>query len=178
MEESVPFLSGSYFLFAGLLVLARGLDFLSTWIATPHLVLEGNPIAKKLGWRWGAVVNLALCGTFGLFPLPAVIIATTSVLVAAHNFDGAWLMHSMGEEAYRAWIATRHVSTKASLYLFCLTAKTALWGLVGVALLLFGRNGLVPTGIGFGMVGYAAAVLVYSLISVWRLRRLVRNRSL
>ena len=29
------------------------MDFLSTWVATPNLVLEGNPIAKKLGWRWG-----------------------------------------------------------------------------------------------------------------------------
>jgi hypothetical protein len=177
MEESVPFLSRQYLFFAGLLLLARGLDFLSTWIATPHLVLEGNPIARKLGWRWGALVNLALCGVFGLFPLPALIIVTTSVLVAAHNFDGAWLMHSMGEETYRSWIAQRHLSARASLYLFCLCAKTSLWGLVGGALLAFGQNGLVATGIGFGMVGYAAAVLIYSLISVWRLRGIIRHRS-
>ena len=32
---------------------ARGMDFLSTWVATPNLVLEGNPIAKKLGWKMG-----------------------------------------------------------------------------------------------------------------------------
>ena len=177
MEDSVPFLSQEYFLFLLLLLLARGLDFLSTWIATPHMVLEGNPLARKLGWKWGTVVNLALCFTFALFPLPALIIATTSVLVAAHNFDAAWLMRTMGEENYRAWISRQHMQTPASLYLLCLLSKTALWGAVGLGLLLFGNGRLVSTGVGFGMVGYAVAVLVYSSISVWRLRRWTRNRS-
>lgn len=177
MDDAVPFLSREYFLFLALLLFARGLDFLSTWIATPHMVLEGNPIARKLGWKWGAVVNLALCFSFALFPLPALIIATTSVLVAAHNFDAGWLMHTMGEEAYRSWISRQHLNTRMSLYLFCLLSKTSLWGAVGLALLLFGNGRLVSTGIGIGMVGYAIAVLVYSSISVWRLRRFTRNRS-
>jgi len=178
MDESVPFLSEQYLLFLAILMFARGLDFLSTWIATPHMVLEGNPVARKLGWKWGTLVNLALCLSFALFPLPALIIATTSVLVAAHNFDGAWLMRTMGEEYYRAWISQQHMAARPSLYLFCLFSKTVLWGAVGLALLLFGNGRLVSTGIGFGMVGYAAAVLVYSSISVWRLRRFTRNRSL
>lgn len=171
MEESVPFLSPQYFLFLAVMLFARGLDFLSTWIATPHLLLEGNPVARKLGWKWGAVVNLALCLSFALFPLPAIIIATTSVLVAAHNFDAAWLMRTLGEESYRLWISHQHLRTPVSLYLFCLFSKTILWGVVGLALFLFGNGRLVSTGIGFGMVGYAVAVLVYSSISVWRLRR-------
>ena len=177
MEESVPFLSPDYVLFLFVLLTARGVDFLSTWIATPHMVLEGNPVARKLGWKWGTVVNLALCFGFALFPLPAIIIATTSVLVAAHNFDGAWLMRSMGENAYRAWIAARHTETRPSLYLLCLFSKTALWGVVGAALLSFGGGQVAAIGIGFGMVGYAIAVLVYSTISVWRLRHMRRNRS-
>ncbi len=176
MDETVPFLSREYYLFLGLLLFGRGIDFLSTWIATPHMVLEGNPVARKLGWKWGTVVNLALCLSFALFPLPAVIIATTSLLVAAHNFDGAWLMHTMGEENYRAWISRQHMSTRPSLYLFCLLSKTALWGAVGLALLLFGNGRLASTGIGFGMLGYAGAVLVYSTLSVWRLRRFSRTR--
>jgi hypothetical protein len=178
MDESVPFLSWEYLLLLAVLLFARGLDFLSTWIATPHLLLEGNPVARKLGWRWGVVVNLALCVVFALFPLPALIIATTSILVAAHNFDAAWLMRTMGEEDYRSFIAQQHFRTRPSLYLFCLLSKTAMWGGVGLAVLLFGSGRLVPTGIGFGMLGYAGAVLLYSLISVWRLRRWTRNRSL
>ncbi|MCU0770823.1 MAG: hypothetical protein MUE94_03500 [Verrucomicrobia bacterium] len=177
MDETLPFLSQGYLLYLALLLFTRGLDFLSTWIATPHMVLEGNPIARKLGWKWGAVVNLALCFTFALFPLPALIIATTSVLVAAHNFDAAWLMHTMGEDSYRAWISRQHLSVRPSLYVFCLLSKTALWGAVGLGLVLFADGRLVSTGIGFGMVGYAVAVLVYSAISAWRLRRVQRIRA-
>jgi len=175
MDEAVPFLGGQYFLFLTLLLFSRGLDFLSTWVATPRLLLEGNPIARRLGWKWGAVVNLAVCGAFAFVPLPALIISTTSVLVAAHNFDAGWLMRTMGEEGYRAFIASQHRNTRMSIYVFCLLSKTALWGLVGLALLLFGGGGDVSMGVGIGMVGYALAVLVYSAISAWRLRRVPRN---
>src|SRR5258705_11172524 len=98
MDDPVPLASRAYFVYLAVLVAGRGADFLSTWIATPNLVLEANPIAKKLGWRWGLVVNGALCGVFALWPLPAVIICTTSVLVASRNFQGAWLMRALGED--------------------------------------------------------------------------------
>ena len=57
MEEFVPFASRSYGLMFLLLFVSRGMDFLSTWVATPNMVLEGNPIAKKLGWKWGIPLN-------------------------------------------------------------------------------------------------------------------------
>jgi hypothetical protein len=103
MDDPVSFGSREYFLMLALLVFARGMDFLSTWIATPNLVLEGNPLAKKLGWRWGIAVNLAVCLGLAFWPLPAIVICTTSVLVAARNFQSAWLMRSLGEERYRDW---------------------------------------------------------------------------
>ena len=49
MDDFIPFDSQEYFMLLALLLFARGMDFLSTWVATPHLVLEGNPIAKWLG---------------------------------------------------------------------------------------------------------------------------------
>ena len=52
MDDLVQFNPRNYALFLGLLVAARGMDFLSTWIATPRLVLEANPLARRLGWRW------------------------------------------------------------------------------------------------------------------------------
>lgn len=79
------------------------MDFLSTWIATPNMVLEGNPIAKRLGWKGGIPLNLALCFLFASWPMPAIIISTTSVLVAGRNFQAAWLMRSLGEQRYRDW---------------------------------------------------------------------------
>src|SRR6266700_3076655 len=102
MDDFVSFGSGAYLLMLACLVVARGMDALSTWVATPNLVLEGNPIAKMLGWRWGLPVNLVFCFGLAFWPFPAIILSTTSILVAARNFQSAWLMRSLGEEAYRS----------------------------------------------------------------------------
>ena len=168
MDELLPFGDMDYLVLLALLLFARGMDFLSTWVATPHLVLEGNPIAKWLGWKWGILINLALCGFFASAPLPAVIIATTSLLVAARNFQGAWLMRSMGEQAYRFWMSERLADGRMGLFVFCLFAQAVLMAGIGVALIWFGDTLLVPTGVGVGMIGYALAVVIYSLLSLWR----------
>ena len=170
-DEFVPFGSRVYFLILTLLAFARGMDFLSTWVATPNLVLEGNPIAKRLGWKWGGLLNVAFCLCFAFWPLPAIVISTSSVLVAARNVQHAWLMRSLGEEPYREWHVERLQETRASLYLFCLSGQTLLTAAVGAALMLFSNGHLVPVAIGLGIIGYALAVAFYTLLSVWRLRR-------
>jgi hypothetical protein len=172
MEELVPFASRLYGLMFLLLIVARGMDFLSTWVATPNLVLEGNPIAKKLGWKWGIPINLALCVGLAFWPLPAIVISTTSVLVAARNFQSAWLMRSLGEQLYRDWHIERVQETSVTLYLFCLFAQTALVGGVGAAVIYFSEMRHVPLlAIGLGIVAYALAVAFYTLLGIWRLRR-------
>ncbi len=70
MDDFVPFGSTSYLLMLATLIVGRGMDVLSTWVATPNLVLEGNPIAKLLGWRWGLPVNLVFCLALAFWPLP------------------------------------------------------------------------------------------------------------
>ena len=171
MDDTIPFGSREYFLMLGLLVFARGMDFLSTWVATPNLVLEGNPIAKKLGWKWGLVVNVVLVTVLAMWPLSAIVVATASVLVAARNFQSAWLMHSMGEHAYRDWCVTRILETRPTLYLFCLAGNTLLIAAVGVATICFSGMQLVLLGIGMGIVAYAVAVAFYTSLALWRMRR-------
>jgi len=175
MDDSVPFASREYLSLIAVLVFSRGADFLSTWVATPHLVLEGNPIAKWLGWKWGAVVNVVLVTALAAWPLSAIIVSTASVLVAARNFQSAWLMRSMGEAGYRDWYVQRVSETRITLYLACLAGNTLLTAGVGTALIGFSttRDGVlvVPTGIGLGLIAYAMAVLIFTLLSVWRSRR-------
>ncbi len=168
MDEVIPFWSSEYFVFLALLLFARGMDFLSTWIATPRMVLEGNPVAKWLGWKWGGLVNLGVCMIAARYPLASIIIGTTSLLVAARNFQGAWLMRTMGEHNYRAWMSERLGEGRTGLFLFCLCLQAALMAGIGVALVLFSDQWLVPVGVGIGMIGYASAVLIFSLLGVWR----------
>ena len=175
MDAAVTFASRDYCLLLLLLVFARGMDFLSTWIATPNLVLEGNPLAKKLGWKWGVALNVVLCGALAAWPLSAIVVATASVLVAARNFQSAWLMHSLGEEIYRRWHVERVQETRITVYLLCLAGNTLLTAGVGAALIYFSHLRLAPFAIGMGMVAYAVAVAFYTLLAIWRIRHAAKK---
>ncbi len=181
MDDFAPFAGRIYGLVFLLLVISRGMDFLSTWVATPNMVLEGNPIAKKLGWRWGIPLNVLMCFGFAFWPLPAVVISTTSVLVAARNFQSAWLMRSLGEQHYRDWHIERVQETSVTLYLFCLFAQTALTAGVGGAIIYFSNwereRVPVPLAIGLGIIAYAVAVAFYTLLGIVRMRRAHRDEA-
>jgi hypothetical protein len=181
-SEFVSFGGKAYWLMFALLVLGRTMDFLSTWIATPNMVLEGNPVAKKLGWRWGIPVNLGICVVLAFWPLPSIVLVTTSFLVAARNFQSAWLMRSLGEHIYRDWHSARVQETSASLYVFCLLGQTLLTASVGATIIWFCRDdpapsSLVPMGIGMGIVAYAVAVAFFTLLAVYRMRRAAKYFS-
>ncbi|HEX3720102.1 MAG TPA: hypothetical protein VH595_19305 [Verrucomicrobiae bacterium] len=169
--DYLPFGSRGYVVMFMLLLFARGMDFLSTWLATPNLVLEGNPLAKKLGWKWGAIVNVVLCFCFAFWPLTAIIVITAGLLVAAHNFHWAWLMRSMGEDAYREWFSERLEQTRMPFFLVCLLGETGLTGIIGGALVWFAEMNSIAFAIGFGIVAYSAIVLFYTVLSLWRMRR-------
>ena len=177
MDDPVSFGSREYFLMFALLVFSRGMDFLSTWIATPNLVLEGNPLAKKLGWRWGLLLNVVMVMALALWPLSAIVVSTASVLVAARNFQSAWLMRSLGEDAYREWHVQRVRETRVTLYLFCLAGNTLLTAGVGAALIYFSNLRLAPFAIGMGMIAYAIAVALFTLLAIWRIHRVARREA-
>ena len=185
MDDPLLFGSFDYWLMFAVLAFGRAMDFFSTWVATPNLILEGNPLAKRLGWRLGIVVNVALVFTFAFWPMTAIIVSTTSLLVAARNLQQAWLMRSLGEEGYRAWFVQRLIEANLPFYVFCLVAQTVLIALVGGTVVYFSQFGsldasdgqhvlIIPFSIGIGIVGYAATVLFYTLLSVWRIRRSMR----
>lgn len=170
MDETIPFGSFEYYVLLALLLFARGMDFLSTWVATPRLILEGNPIAKWLGWKWGALVNIVVCALCAATPLPAIIISTTSLLVAARNFQGAWLMRVMGEYEYRLWMSERLAGGRKGLFILCLIVQCVLMAFIGAGLIWYGGGLLIPVGAGYGMLIYGFAVLFYSSLSLYRSR--------
>jgi len=84
------------------------------------------------------------------------------------------LMRSLGEESYRVWVVERIREARPTLYLFCLFAQNVLVAAIGMVLIFFSDSRLIPFGIGVGMAAYALAVTIYSLLSVWRIRRAYR----
>lgn len=177
MDDLLPFASREYWLLFALVAFARGMDFLSTWFATPNLVLEGNPIAKKLGWRGGAVLNVVICFVVAREPVVAIAISTTSLLVAARNFQSAWLMRAMGEIDYRDWHIARIREARVADYLLGLAGNTLPTAAVGAGIIYFCERLLVPSAIGLGLVIYAVAVAFYTLLAFWRIRRAAPRRA-
>ena len=173
MEDWIPFFTEDYWWLLGALLFSRSMDFLSTYIATPNLALEGNPIAKWLGWKLGGLVNFAVCVVFAAWPMVAIILVTTSLLIASKNFSVAWSMRAMGEAGYQYWYAEQLIRTSTSVYLFCLAGQTILVFIVGVLLVIFSTQ-MIPIGIGFGIIAYAVAVAAFTLLGVWRRRLTMR----
>ncbi|MBL9136801.1 MAG: hypothetical protein JNK85_13070 [Verrucomicrobiales bacterium] len=171
IDRVTTFGSPEYLLCALILLFGRGMDLLSTWIATPTLELEANPIARWLGWRAGVAVNLIACGAIAWLPLAAVSVATMSVMVAARNLQSAWLMRVMGEHEYRSWIAARYRETARGVFVICLVLHASLLALVGACLMVFSRQQLVPFGVGFGIVTYAVAIALFTGLGMRRAAR-------
>ena len=165
---SVPFGVPEYYLMFVALLFGRGMDLLSTWVATPNLMLEANPIAKWLGWRWGMAINLILCFSVAFYPVVAVMVVTTSVLVAARNFKTAWLMRAMGEERYMVFILNQVSVANRKIYVFCVLAEGSLVAALGLVIAFHSDVPSVPMAIGAGMTAYAVAVVFYSCLSLWR----------
>jgi hypothetical protein len=168
VDEFVPFASRAWWLLSGLALFARSCDLLSTWVATPNLVLEGNPVARKLGWKFGLPLNAALALVFGVWPLLAISLTTTSLLVAARNLQSAWIMRSMGELDYRCWMAERIATSPRGLPWTCFLGEALLFALVGANLMIFAQWQLVPFAVGLGIAGYAVAVAMFTTIALWR----------
>jgi hypothetical protein len=150
------------------IAVGRGADMVSTWIATPRLELEGNPIARWLGWRRGVILNILLLPVVACWPMLAISLSTTSCLVAARNLQQAWLMRSMGESRYRCWLAGRIMDSSRGLVVGCYLGEGVLVGGVGTVLMVAGPLHVVSFGIGLGLAAYGFAVAVFTFWSLWR----------
>jgi hypothetical protein len=170
MLPAVSFGERDYLIILAALLFGRLMDLVSTRVATPTMLLEGNPIARRLGWRWGVVVNLGMCFGLAFWPLAGVIVTTTSLLVASRNFKGAWMMRSMGEERYLIFMLNQMRVTSRGLLLVCLLGETLLVGAIGAVLIAFSPEPSIPLGVGGGILAYAVAVLFYSCLSLWKAR--------
>jgi hypothetical protein len=119
-----------------LLLISRIGDIGTTYLATPNLVLEANPIVQKLGWRF-ALVTLGAC----VFPYVHVPMAVTALiaflLVSASNARTVWIARALGETAYAALLIDAARKSTLSRALIGVAASSFFVALAGGTVMLF-----------------------------------------
>lgn len=154
------------------LVLSRGLDFFSTWVVTPGLTLEANPLMRR--WRWARMgaANLLLLGLPFLHHGLAMTFIVTSLLVAGTNLTAGALSRGLGEreqwEQQRR--AVRRMGLAGALALNSLGSLTVCAG-GGVLLLAVRPAGSLAWWGALGVVMFGATGLVHLNLAIWRLHR-------
>jgi hypothetical protein len=141
--------------------MARGLDFLSTWVVTPRLELEANALMRRLRWGRMALLNVPLLALPLLHQGLAITLVVTSLLVAGTNLSAGALARGMGERAQlesqlRALrrlglgnalllnsLGSLLVCLGGALILFLLPALDSRAGWAALGVVLFGASGLV-----------------------------------
>jgi hypothetical protein len=150
----------------------------TTFLVTPKLKLEANPLARKLKWPF-AVASLGLAFLpYWSVPL-SLIILVPSLLVSASNASGIWIVRAVGESEYFRFIVRAAASAKVAPALLFTLLPSFFVALLGYTIQQFYPNPTVHYGyyIGLGVYGYALVLLVYRPLAFLRLRKIGRSSS-
>ena len=160
----------------GLLLVSRVGDVISTYLATPKLKLEANPIVRRLKWPF-AVITILVSLIAYVNTAAAVILLVPFLLVSASNFSKVWLMRGMGEDAYMEMLLCNARRTRLRHAIAGVLASAFFIALAGCVLLI-----LIPTRswgfpFGLGIILYAVIQALYGSLSSARIFKAARLQS-
>jgi hypothetical protein len=132
--------------------------------------LEANPIAKKLGWRFGILTILVCLVPYYSTPMGTIILVP-SLLVSASNTAKIWFVRALGETEYLDLLYRLARTTKLTHALAGVLVSAMFIALAGLVLLYLAPDPSVDWGYwyGIGILSYAFVVGFYGSIYVWRL---------
>ena len=150
-----------------LLLISRIGDLTTTYLCTPKLTLESNPVMKKLGWRFG-LLTLLVCFLPWYSTSMSVMVLVPFFLVTSSNAAKIWVLRAIGEREYGRLALSWAARSKRSTALAAAWASALFLALVGALLLLLCPNPALDWGywIGLGILLYAAIITLYSTLSI------------
>jgi hypothetical protein len=148
-------------------------DIGTTYLVSPTLRVEANPVARRLGWKY-----ILATAVIAFIPYRSihggVLVLTASFLIAASNASEAMLARSMGEESYAALNreAIQKMPLLLGLSLLCLPAIFLM--MLGLMMLLLLPESSNRWGFDMaeGTLAAAAAILIFYPIRFFSERRL------
>jgi hypothetical protein len=159
-------------LIAFLLLLSRIGDIGSTYLITPTLKLEANPIVRRLKWRFAIATLLMAVVPYYSLPAGATLLIT-SLLVCASNCSRIWIARTLGETEYHLFLVrvARRAPVALSIVFFLLSPLCM--ATIGGVIWLFYPNLHQSWGawIALGFFIYAVVVGLYGSLAFLRLRK-------
>ena len=159
-----------------LLLFARLGDIVTTYLVTPRLVLEANPIVRRLGWPF-AIATLGVCVVPYVSTNIAVGLLMGSLLVSAGNAGRIWFARAMGEQAQMDLMLTAARRSSLSHALASVWASALFLGVAGGVVALFYPT---PRAWGFwlaaGVAAYGVVIAVHGTLFMVRLFRTAASR--
>jgi hypothetical protein len=155
---------------AGLTVCSRVADVWTTYLVTPTLKLEANPIARRFGWKFALLTILVGLVPYASPPM-GVILLTASFLVAASNASKIVMAKAMGEEQLAAF--SRRVTLETPPWpglLFLVMPALFMAMLGGTILFFYPQASEWGYDFGVGMLAYAGAICVWYPVRYFRVR--------
>jgi hypothetical protein len=160
-----------------LILISRLGDIISTYLITPSLKLEANPIIRKLGWRF-AFLTVLVCLIPYWHPGAAVMVLVPSLLVTSSNISKYWVIKTIGEEEYSKKLLLFAAKSKLSRALFSVLGASFFVILAGLVLLFLCFD---PMEWGYwfanGIIVYGLIVALYGSLYSCRLFKKARRIS-
>jgi hypothetical protein len=163
-------IDGCVHVIAGLTVCSRVADVWTTYLVTPTLKLEANPIARRFGWKCALLTILVGLVAYASPPM-GVVLLTASFLVAASNASKIVTAKAMGEEQLAAF--SRRVILETPPWpglLFLVMPAFFIATLGGAILFFYPQASEWGYDIGLGMLAYASAICVWYPVRYFRVR--------
>jgi hypothetical protein len=153
-----------------LLLVSRLGDIGSTYLVSPTLQLEANPIARRLGWRF-IVLTTGAC----LIPYVSIDLALMALvpflMVSAGNTAKIWVVRTMGELEYKNMLLRLAARSKVSYAILGAVASALFIILAGLVICFFYPDPVEDPGywLGAGLMLYGFVVGFYGSLSFARL---------
>jgi hypothetical protein len=149
-----------HILFAFLLLGRLG-DLVTTYLVTPTLVLEGNPLVRRGGWRFALITSVVCAAPYFSIHL-AIALIVASLLASAGNAGRVWVARTMGERAQFEFMIAMARRGKRAHALLGVLASASFIVLVGLfVFLLYPQTDEWAFWVAAGVVGYGAAIAVH-----------------
>ena len=158
-----------------LLLVGRLGDIVSTYIATPNLKLEANPIIRKFKFRFAFMTSL-IC----LVPYwdqgMGVVLIVASYLISFMNISKLWFLKTLGED--RAFKLHIFIAQQSSMWVPVLISSIAYSFLAGIGVLcivFYPQTHEWAFNFGVGFLTFAVAIQIHTIFYFKRIFRVAKN---